>query len=175
MPIPENAIKEVLSKGFLRLVAGRAGFVPSVDELDFGVDMSLRHVEYFEEGGRIAYRASAFKIDAQLKATCEREITIEDGHLKYDLNAQSFNDLVRHSRSNHTIPFVLGLFVLPDDPTQWLSVAESELTLRRCAYLWRPDPSDEPTDNAYTQRISISLSNRLEVTSFERIRQEYIT
>ena len=175
MPIPENAIKELLSRGFLRLVAGQAGFVTCTDELDFGVDLSLRHVDCVEENGRLGFRASGFMIDVQLKATCERQIVVGDGDLKYDLSATAFNDLVRRARSVHNIPLVLALFVLPDDPADWLSLADSELTLRRCGYLWRPGTSDVPSDNASTQRISIPPSNRVEVASFERIRQEYLS
>jgi hypothetical protein len=175
MPIPENAVKELLSRGFLRLVAGQAGFVPCTDELDFGVDVSLRHVDYIQEPGRIRHRASGFMIDVQLKATCEREVILAEGHLKYDLSATTFNDLVRRASVQHTIPLILGLFVLPDDPSQWLSLAESELTLRRCVFIWRPAPSEEATASTSTHRISIPLGNRLEVATFERIRQEYLS
>jgi len=175
MPIPENAVKELLSRGFLRLVAGQAGFVTSTDELDFGVDLSLRHVDYVEENGRIRFRASGFIIDVQLKATCERQIVVDDENLRYDLSATAFNDLVRRATSVHTIPLVLALFVLPDDPTTWLSLADSELTLRRCGYVWRPGASEVPTDNPSTKRISIPLINRVEVATFERIRQEYVS
>src|SRR5213083_2736362 len=135
MPIPDTAVKELLSRGFLRLVAVRTGFIPSADELDFGVDFSLRHVDCIEENGRVRFRASGFTIDVQLKSTCEREVHVSDGHLVYDLDVTAFNDLVRRAASPHTIPMILGLLVLPDNPNEWLSLEDSSLTVRRCTYV----------------------------------------
>lgn len=173
MPIPETAVKDLLSRGFLRLVAGQDGFVPSSDELDFGIDFSLRHVECLEERDRVRYRASGFKIDVQLKATCEREVVIEAGHLVYDLDVTTFNDLVRRAGSEY-IPMVLALFVLPDDPLMWLTIEDSALTLRRCTYIWRPATTDVPSPNTATRRIRIPLTNRLELGTLESIRQEFL-
>jgi len=175
MPLPESAAKELLSRGYLRLVAGQAGFIPGVDELDFGVDIQLRHVDCIEEHGRSKFRASGFMIDVQLKATCERDAQFVDGHVLYDLDSTAFNDLVRRTSSPHTIPIILGLLVLPDIPDEWLSLDESALLLRRCTYVWRPSPDDVLTQNTATKRIRIPLASRLELGTFESIRQEYLS
>jgi Domain of unknown function (DUF4365) len=174
MPIPANAVKDLLSRGFLRLVASHAGFVPSgTDELDFGVDIQLKHIECVHHNGRPRYCASGFAVDVQLKATCETEIRRVAGSLHYDLDAKNYNDLVRRARKPHTIPLILALFVLPDDVQQWLSLADSELTLRRCGYVWRPSPSDTETDNASTRTIAIPQSSRIDHVTFEKLFEEY--
>lgn len=175
MPLPEVAAKELLSRGYLRLVAGQAGFIPSVDELDFGVDVHLRHVECIEEHGRSKFRASGFMIDVQLKATCERDAQIVNGHVVYDLDSTTFNDLVRRATSRHTIPLILGLLVLPDLEDEWFSLDESALLLRRCTYVWRPSSTDTATANTATKRIHIPLASRLDTATFEGIRQEYLS
>lgn len=173
MTLPENALKEMLSRGFLRLLASHDGFIVGSDESDFGTDLSLSHVHVIEEpNDRIRYAKSGFSIEVQLKATCESHVEFSNGYLKYDLRVSNYNDLVR--RKNGQIPLVLVLFVLPDDATSWLGVAESELTLRRCGYIWRPGPEDAVVDNTTSKRISIPLVNRLQLTSFQALREEYL-
>lgn len=173
MPLPENSLKELLSRGFLRLVASHSGFVVCSDELDYGSDLNLSHVQGVALGEeRVRYAKSGFTIEVQLKATCERFVEADADCLKYDLKAANYNDLVRR-RGGH-IPLVLVLFVLPDDPDRWLGVADSELTLRRCGYLWRPSASEAEVKNTRTKRIAIPLGNRLHRGSFAELREEYL-
>jgi Domain of unknown function (DUF4365) len=173
MTLPENALKELLSRGFLRLVASHSGFIAGNDELDFGTDLSLSHIRAFDEpNDRIRYAKSGFAIDVQLKATCERHVDFSNGELKYDLRAANYNDLVR--RQSGMIPLILVLFVLPDDPASWLAVAESEVTLRRCGFVWRPEPGAHPVANNSTKRIHIPLTSRLDTSTFESLRAEYL-
>jgi hypothetical protein len=172
MPLPENALKELLSRGFLRLVASHAGFIVGTDELDFGTDLSLSHVHAYDEGNeRIRYARSGFTLEVQLKATCERQVERTTDALKYDLRATNYNDIVRRQSGN--IPLVLVLFVLPDDRDTWLALADSELTLRRCGYFWRPSSDDTLVSNSSTKQITIPLSNRLDISTFESLRVEY--
>jgi hypothetical protein len=172
MALPENALKELLSRGFVRLVASHSGFIVATDELDFGSDLSLSHVDAVDDADRVRYTKSGFVIDVQLKATCERNVEVAQDILKYDLRVANYNDLVR--RRSGLVPLVLVLFVLPDDPATWLAIAESELTIRRCGYFWRPDDTDAEIDNVATKRISIPLANRLSSATFEDIRTEYL-
>jgi hypothetical protein len=169
MPIPENAVKELLSKNFLRIVASHSSYVLMEDELDFGVDLSLRQVSFFEENGRVRYVSSGFAIDVQLKATCERHTELSDDLISYDLSVATYNNLVRRIQANHTIPLVLALFVLPDDEQEWLSLGPTELTLRRCAYVWRPAAGAPLSANEHTQRIHIPLGNRVDSGTLDRL------
>jgi hypothetical protein len=175
MPIPEAASKELLSKGFLRVVANRAGFITGGDELDFGVDMQLRHVEFIETGDRIEYRASGFAVDLQVKATCAHNVTITEQEVLYDLSVTAYNDLVRRVSGSHTIPLVLALFVLPDETTDWLSIADAELVIRRCAFLWRPEQGTAQSTNQHTHRVRIPIANRVGPETFSALFQEYVS
>jgi hypothetical protein len=80
---------------------------------------------------------------------------------------------VRRATKTHTIPLILALFVLPDDTTQWLSLADSELTLRRCGYVWRPSTSDLETPNQSSKTISIPLGSRVDEATFRNLFEEY--
>ena len=173
MPLPENAVKELLSRGFLRIVASRSGFIVSSDELDFGTDLSLSHVHAYDmDNDRVRYAKSGFTVEVQLKATCDRQLEVDNGFLKYDLKVDNYNDLVR--RRDGYIPLILVLFVLPDDQSTWLGIEDSELTLRRCGYIWRPSPTDVEVSNTSTKRISIPISGRLASETFEALRLEYV-
>lgn len=145
----------------------------SSDELDFGTDLSLSHVHAYDvPDDRVRYAKSGFTVEVQLKATCERNVVFENGVLKYDLKAGNYNDLVR--RRSGYIPLVLVLFVLPDDQQTWLGVADSELTLRRCGYIWRPSATDVEVSNTSSKRIAIPIDGRLVPETFESLRLEYV-
>jgi hypothetical protein len=88
------------------------------------------------------------------------------------LKADNYNDLIR--RRDGYIPLVLVLFVLPDDQSTWLGIADSELTLRRCGYIWRPSATDVEVSNTSTKRISIPINGRLASETFEALRLEYV-
>jgi hypothetical protein len=170
MPIPDNTVKELLSRSFLGLAVNRAGFIVSRDEVDFGTDVTLKAVDWIHENGRSRYRGRGVSIEVQLKATSERHIEIADGTLKYDLEVKNYNDLV--ARRGSVVPLVLALYILPDDPTLWLSLAETELTLRKCGYIWRPGPEDAPSRNEYSKTIAIPLSSRIDDGTFHELFEE---
>ena len=65
---------------------------------------------------------------------------------------------------------VLVHFVLPDEQQTWLGIAESELTLRRCAYICRPTLADLEVSNTTSKRISIPVDRRLVPETFESLR-----
>jgi hypothetical protein len=174
VPIPDNAVKELLSRGFLRLVAARAGFVAYVSEIDLGIDLNLRQVQVDRSNGR-RFRETGLAIDVQLKATTESQVEFGQHALRYDLAVRNYNDMVQRANDGHVIPLFLGLVILPNDATTWLSVAESELTFRRCAYMWRPRLGERKSRNRRTQRISIPLSNRMGLTTFDGLIEELRT
>lgn len=170
MTLPENAVKELLSRAFVRLVATTSHFIVSTDEIDFGTDLCLSHVDAFDDGEKVRYSKSGFGIDVQVKATCERQVRTGNGVLKYDLRAANYNDLVRRRASY--VPLILVLFVLPDEPVEWLAVAESEMTLRKCGYVWRPTEADGVVANTGTKTITIPLTSRLAGSTFDDIREQ---
>ena len=173
MPLPENAVKEHLSRSFLRLAATHSGFIVWGSDADFGVDLTVKKVDTVEENGRILVRETGFGVDVQIKATCERNIRLVRGELTYDLDARTYNNLVARSHTLHTIPFVLAVFVLPDEPTDWLTFVPSEVTLRRCGYLWRPSAMDVTVPNTGSKAIRLANADRIDGMTLERLFREY--
>ena len=137
-----NFIQEQLSWAFVRAVIFRAGYslsIPVVD--DHGIDGTVE-----------SYGRGINKIDFQLKATTNYEIT--GGEIRYDLRVENYNQLVR----DDGLPRILILFIMPEDPSQWLAKSLEELCLRKCAY-WVSLMGEVPSRNARTVRVSVPLSN----------------
>jgi hypothetical protein len=68
----------------------------------------------------------------------------------FDLKVKNHNDLVRLT----FIPGVLVVFVLPEDPSQWLTWSEEALVLRRSAY-WLSLRGRAPTTNESSVRVHL--------------------
>jgi Domain of unknown function (DUF4365) len=121
----ENDIKEELSLAYIHAVAARAGFsCESVrkdrDSVDVHVCARGRlHPESSVTSPMLAVQAKARVIDP-----------IPDGAFDFRLSLKNYDDLRRHS----LVPRLLVVFVLPQDPAMWLTMSESELVLKRCAY-----------------------------------------
>jgi hypothetical protein len=173
MRLPDNAIKELLSRNFVRLVAARAGFVAASHDLDYGTDVSLHQVALVEEpSGATRYSDTGFVIGVQVKATCEGQVRRVGDAVHYDLASKNYNDIVR--RADSPVPLVLALLVLPDDPSDWLSLSNSELTLRRHGYIWRPAPGSSLSSNKATEMIALEGTDLVEASTFDRLFDEMI-
>jgi hypothetical protein len=156
--VTENDIKEALSRHYFGAIASRGGFCCNTPK-DFGVDIHVTRPIPDEREGGVRLLETGEQVHIQLKATCERQV-IRDGNLiRYDLEAKSYNDLVR--RRGSMIPLYLVLLVLPDDTKEWLSVNADDLLLRRHAYWWITDKDAVPTGNHRTVRIEIPAENAL--------------
>ena len=141
-----NFIQEQLSGAYVRAVIFRAGYrldLPVVD--DHGIDGTVG-----------SYSGGVNRVDFQLKSTTDYEI--RDGFIIYDLRVEDYNRLVRED----DLPRVLVLFLMPDDPDQWLTQTQEELCLRKCAY-WVSLMGMAPSGNRSTVRVSVPLSNMFDV------------
>lgn len=168
----EEQIKEQLSKGYLNLLASRAGYKSRTHELDHGVDVTITRVrEYIRGNGKKRLLDSGQCIDVQLKCTCEKSIVAGPDFIKYDLEAKSFNDLV--DRADDVAPLILVLMVLPDDKNKWLNVRNHEIALAKCAYWYLPDDGATYSDNGRTTRISIPRINALCIDFIDNKFKEY--
>lgn len=136
-----NFIQEQLSLAYVRAVVFRAGWTLSVPLVDRGIDGTLE-----------APIRGMNKVDFQLKATTV--YTIQGRDIAYDLRVENYNQLV----AADGVPMILILFLMPDDPGQWLSHAEDELCLRKCAY-WVDLMGLTRSSNASTHRVHIPLAN----------------
>ena len=137
-----NLIQEQLSWAYVRAVVYRAGWHlhrPEVD--DHGIDGTLE-----------ASVGGINRVDFQLKATTDYIVQAND--IAYDLRVENYNQLV----ATDDLPRVLLLFLMPDDPAQWLSHTTDELCLRKCAY-WVSLMGLPRSNNASTQRVHVPLGN----------------
>ena len=113
-----NLIQEQLSWAYVRAVAYRAGWHLHRSEVDdHGIDGTLE-----------ARVAGINRVDFQLKATTRYDI--QGGSIAYDLRVENYNRLI----ATDDLPRVLILFLMPEDPAQWLSHTVDELCLRQCAF-----------------------------------------
>ena len=137
-----NFIQEQLSLAYVRAVIYQAGWRLSFPEVDdHGIDGTLE-----------APVRGMNKVDFQLKATTV--YTTQVDQITYDLRVQDYNRLIVMD----DVPRVLILFLMPDDPAQWLSHTEDELCLRKCAY-WVSLMGLPISSNASTQRVHVPLNN----------------
>ena len=145
MAITEQHRKEDLGQAYVRAVIAKAGFNYGRDEHDYGFDGAIKEVT--NVNGR--YCSTGFGINYQLKSSCDAFFQGE--YVVYDLESKNYNDLVTYTT---TFPNILVLFALPHNENEWLSVTESELTIRQCAW-WCSLTGKPTTDNKATKRICI--------------------
>ncbi|MFC3798108.1 DUF4365 domain-containing protein [Cohnella sp. GCM10012308] len=148
----EQHIKEGLSRAYTLAVAHKAGFNCSKPEYDYGIDGSIKDVQIIRPG---RYLDCGFSIDYQLK--CTVNVEYEKDHLKYDLEAKTYNDLIIEDVGT---PRILILFVLPSDQSQWLNISTNHTILKNCAW-WYSLKGMPPTNNENTIRIRIPLEQIL--------------
>ena len=137
-PVSSNTKKERLSIAYVQAVAARAGYEVLETRIDIdSVDGVLK-----------ATHGRRPQIDFQAKATSTDVVL--DSHVAFPLLIKNYEDL----RAETVIPRILVVFVMPDEPSDWLSQNENELVLRKCAY-WmslRGQPSSQNTTSV-TVRI----------------------
>lgn len=125
--ITEQHRKEGLSRAYALAVGYKAGMNCQVGfGFDYKVDGSYREVEVLHNGERVD---SGFQIDFQLKAT--KNLTIKETEVSYDLDASTYNDLVKTTRA---IPRLLVVLKLPEEESEWLEISEDNTILKNCAW-----------------------------------------
>ena len=138
-----NFIQEQLSLVYVRAVTYRAGFRLSFPEKDdHGIDGTIVDPN----------RRGVNRVDFQLKATTQ--YAINDDHIVYDLRVEDYNRLIIAD----DVPRVLIVYIMPDDPGEWLAQSADELCLRKCAY-WLSLMGEPPSANTSTRRVFVPLAN----------------
>ena len=140
--------KESIGQAYVRAVVAKAGFNIAISEHDYAVDGLIKDVA--NRGNR--YFETGFGINFQLKSSVK--VTFEDDYVVYDLESKTYNDLVYETKM---LPNILILFVMPRDEAQWISVDQTQLAIRHCAW-WCSLVGLEPTENAERIRIRIPIS-----------------
>jgi hypothetical protein len=149
--LTKEHIQEGLSRAFIHAMAARAGLICAESgTFDYGVDGTFRPV-VIRNGKRYT---SSSALDFQARSTINWEY---DGkNIVYDLDADTFNDLLSRTKG---VSSILILLCLPSEDIRWLETTETETILRHCCYWFRP--SGVPTSNTSTIRVRIPRENLL--------------
>ncbi len=154
MTIPDQ--EEALSRVYARAVAARAGYVTADYDMDRdGVDLHI------QAGG--AMRPA---LDLQLKATINLGQP-HDGHFRFPLNRRNYNLL----RIGTQTPRLLVVLDLPGDKCEWMTMTESELVLRRCAY-WLNLKGHDETENRRSVTVRIPSDNLFNVDGLRALMEQ---
>ncbi len=125
--ITSQHMKEGMSRAYALAVGYKAGMNCAVGfEFDYKVDGSYREVEVLPNN---KMSDSGWAIDFQLKAT--KNITVYEDYITYNLEVDTYNDLIKSDRG---IPRILIVMKLPEDNHEWLQVSEDNTILRDCAW-----------------------------------------
>jgi hypothetical protein len=128
-PLSKNDVEAELSYAYLHAVAAKAGIACRAadrHEDNKGIDAQL-----IANGQWPGATLEEVTLRIQLKAT-KKQPTDSGTHLSYWLKElKRFDDLRSETIS---VPRILVVLFLPEDPASWLGHSETELALRRCAY-----------------------------------------
>ncbi len=171
----DNDIIAELSYAYLHAVAARAGFgCKAGSRIDDGasVDAMIRVNEKMAADAWIWN----FDIEVQLKAT-HQALTESNGKYSYFFKGIDRYERLRDPGS--PLPKLLVVLILPSDSTQWLTLDETSLIARRCAY-WVSLKGAPSSDNGTGQTITIPRNQVLSVDGLRDValklsRQEDLT
>jgi Domain of unknown function (DUF4365) len=121
--LPQPIVQELLSITHIQAVAAQAGISVATFDRDFGVDGHFRQIAIVEHRS-FTY---GYGLDFQLKSSTN--CVVEDLHIRYDLEAKTYNDLIRRSQLQSGTPCILLLKALPIDRQNWLTQSADGLLL----------------------------------------------
>lgn len=140
--------KEALSRVSAKALAARAGYSTSAPEPDRdSVDLRV-------QGGGPRRPA----IDLQLKATTTLAEP-KGGFLRFRLPIKNYRDLSEETQT----PRLLVVLELPNDESQWMTVTDEDLVLRRRAYWLSLQSGHRQVANQETITVRIPERNLLNV------------
>jgi hypothetical protein len=155
--VTENEQKQQLSVAYVHAVAARAGYTCQVKTVDEdSVDMLI-----FASGRVHATSViSSPRLDLQLKASSVLRHDRE--HMSFPLPLKNYEDL----RAESMVPKLLVVFLLPEDPKEWLDVDEERMIVRRSAY-WASLAGYPATSNTTTVSVPMPRSQRFTVDQLQ--------
>ncbi len=155
-------IEEGLSHAYLSAIVVRAGMGIGKPSIDYGVDGTISRIMVAEDGRRVE---SGIKFDYQLKATSRWRY--DGGEVVYPLEVKTYNDIVQRLAVSRTVPLLLILMCLPQQPAEWLENDEEKLTIRKCCYWYSIQGSI--TNNTATVTIRVPRNQLLTPESLTRL------
>lgn len=150
---------EQLSRVYVQAVCAVAGCSCARPEPDYGCDLTIRQVARLGT----AFRPVGRNLDLQLRGTTTATRT--ETEIVYDLDVRTY-DLLR--TATHAAPLLLVLYVLPQEPPEWLVQTEDQLVLKHCAYglSLRREPA---IPNRSSVRVRVPRENRFTPEALLRI------
>ena len=169
----ESQYKEKISAYYFSILTTKAGYLVSKPSDDFGVDLSVKHMDEIKFDWGTRFVDSGLAVDIQLKCTTSKSVAFQAESLRFDLPVKNYNDLVyraelrKISKGTH-IPLVVVLVILPPLPAEWVFLPESldQITLSGRAFWFKIQPHARPSRNKFFQRITIPLANQLTPETF---------
>ncbi len=162
--LPEEIIKESLSRRYVEVIACRNGYKFEVPNPVTGVDLSITRSIIQYRNGKKRFIDTGEYIQLQIKSTTESSIIADDNSIKYDLESKTYNDLVFRVNSEYITPLYLILMILPDDTNKWVELSNNELVLRKSAFWYIPNTGSTPTTNSSSKRIVIPLNQIVDLS-----------
>jgi len=154
LTIPDQ--KEALSRAYVRAVAARAGYVTTDHDFDRdGIDLGIK------AGGKMRPA-----LDVQLKAT-ENLGALKGECFHFPLKSGNYDKL----RIDTQTPRILVVLDLPKEESQWMTITEESLVMRRRAY-WLNLRGREETSNRSSITVKIPHGNLIHVDSLRRLMQQ---
>jgi hypothetical protein len=162
MITPEHR-KELFSISYVAAIAGQAGanFSFKPEHFDYGIDVEFKEViSRRRVDGSERLVSSGVLFLAQLKCTEGlREIKDNPDIFSYDLDADTYNDLV--SNPQGSVKKILLVVDVPQENERLhIALDEHYMRLSRLAY-WLDLSTKEPTQNSTTQVVHIPKANVL--------------
>ena len=152
-----NMIQERLSWSYIESVIFRGGYDLSVPKVDRGIDGTIID----------SRRRGLNRVDFQLKSTTE--YVLQDTEIAYDLRVRNYNQLI----IANDVPRVLILFIMPENPDEWLAQSLDELCLRKCAF-WHSVMGYEHSSNTSGKRVFVPRSNVFSLEGLQGMFQELL-
>ena len=112
--LQEAQIKELVSKYLIMLLASVEGYKIGEDNLDNGVDLTIKSVRRFESMGKARYMNTDKAVDIQIKCTSSKYIIKRDKIVVFDIDVKNYNDLLVRFDEQEVIPLILILIILPN-------------------------------------------------------------
>lgn len=167
--LKEEQIKELISKYLIMLLASHEGYKVAEDNLDNGVDLTIKSVRRYELMGKARFMNTGKAVDIQLKCTTTKSSKRKNDKIIFDLTVKNYNDLLIRQREEEVIPLILIIVILPDLEKPWIETRLEEVIINAEKYWFFPKNDLEISKNIGKTRISIPVKNTINTTFFNTI------
>lgn len=147
---------------YVRAIAAKAGYNVQFFKEQYKVDGTIRRVRKI----RNTYEDTGHSLEFELKSSFN--FSLEDGKIKYQLEADNYNQLVRRSKDQNATHQILILYCMPKNPEEWVNVTEDELILRKCCF-WHQLYRERETGNISNVQIEIPTHQQLTLEALDQI------